>query len=302
MAIQFSKLVVLAAAVSASGVERNGAKCEVLRSMEFQQHAAPKGVSDLLGPVVSLVSEKAEVGDIKIRWDGELHRVGTHKIVAENHGADDGSETCYEMIIIVTDTNECTVADPTWKHQCDPTSTCRNLVGSYACECSPSYFAAEGALFGCGGLASTTRCCTSVEENAEKKACLASFRCEPDRCAEVCAPTASCKRSIADLTGGRKAARYDCSCPAGQIGNGRRTGEGGGCARVDACAKVRCGARSSCAVSGGAATCTCDAGYANATDGSCVDDTLPTLKLKGPATVSLPRTRRPPASPRHVRA
>ena len=63
------------------------ARCEVLRSLEFQQHTAPKGVSELLGPVVSLVSEKAaEVGDIKIRWDGELglHRVGTHKIVAEN--------------------------------------------------------------------------------------------------------------------------------------------------------------------------------------------------------------------------
>jgi hypothetical protein len=62
------------------------AECEVLRSLEFQQHTAPKGVSELLGPVVSLVSEKAaEVGDIKIRWDGELglHRVGTHKIVAE---------------------------------------------------------------------------------------------------------------------------------------------------------------------------------------------------------------------------
>ena len=43
------------------------AKCEVLRSLEFQQHTAPKGVSELLGPVMSLVSEKADsVGDIRI--------------------------------------------------------------------------------------------------------------------------------------------------------------------------------------------------------------------------------------------
>ena len=33
------------------------ARCEVLRSLEFQQHTAPKGVSELLGPVMSLVSE-----------------------------------------------------------------------------------------------------------------------------------------------------------------------------------------------------------------------------------------------------
>ena len=99
MARRVANLVALAAAAAA-------AKCEVLRSLEFQQHTAPKGVSELLGPVVSLVSEKAEVGDIKIRWDGELglHRVGTHKIVAENEGA------CFETIIVVKDTDECTVA------------------------------------------------------------------------------------------------------------------------------------------------------------------------------------------------
>ena len=78
MARRLSNYLMLAAAAAA--------RCEVLRSLDFQQHTAPKGVSELLGPVVSLVSEKAEVGDIKIRWDGELglHRVGTHKIVAEN--------------------------------------------------------------------------------------------------------------------------------------------------------------------------------------------------------------------------
>ena len=44
------------------------------------------------------------VGDIRIRWDGELglHRVGTHKIIAES------SSTCYETIIVVKDTDECT--------------------------------------------------------------------------------------------------------------------------------------------------------------------------------------------------
>ena len=46
-----------------------------------------------------------------------------------------------------------------WRHKCDASAACRNLVGSYACECSPDYFAAEGALFGCGGFASTTKCC-----------------------------------------------------------------------------------------------------------------------------------------------
>ena len=100
MARRVANLLALAAAAAAAA-----AKCEVLRSLEFQQHTAPKGVSELLGPVVSLVSEKAEVGDIRIRWDGELglHRVGTHKIVAENEGA------CFETIIVVKDTDECTV-------------------------------------------------------------------------------------------------------------------------------------------------------------------------------------------------
>ena len=173
MARRVANLLALAAAAAAAA-----AKCEVLRSLEFQQHTAPKGVSELLGPVVSLVSEKAEVGDIRIRWDGELglHRVGTHKIVAENS---DGA--CFETIIVVKDTDECTVGGA-WAHKCDASATCRNLVGSYACECSPDYFAAEGALFGCGGFASTTQCCGAAEDKA---ACLAAFRCEHDRCSEV---------------------------------------------------------------------------------------------------------------------
>ena len=53
---RLSNYLMLAAAAAAP--------CEVLRSLEFQQHTAPKGVSELLGPVVSLVAEKAEVGDI----------------------------------------------------------------------------------------------------------------------------------------------------------------------------------------------------------------------------------------------
>jgi len=121
MARRVANLLALAAAAAAAA-----AKCEVLRSLEFQQHTAPKGVSELLGPVVSLVSEKAEVGDIRIRWDGELglHRVGTHKIVAENS---DGA--CFETIIVVKDTDECT-ATGAWAHKCDASATCRNLVGS----------------------------------------------------------------------------------------------------------------------------------------------------------------------------
>ena len=43
MARRVANLVVLAAAAAAAA-----AKCEVLRSLEFQQHTAPKGVSELL--------------------------------------------------------------------------------------------------------------------------------------------------------------------------------------------------------------------------------------------------------------
>ena len=51
--------------VAFAGGAAAAAECEVLRSLEFQQHTAPKGVSELLGPVMSLVSEKADsVGDI----------------------------------------------------------------------------------------------------------------------------------------------------------------------------------------------------------------------------------------------
>ena len=55
MARRVANLLALAAAAAAAA-----AKCEVLRSLEFQQHTAPKGVSELLGPVMSLVSEKAD--------------------------------------------------------------------------------------------------------------------------------------------------------------------------------------------------------------------------------------------------
>ena len=54
MARRVANLVVVLAAAAA-------AKCEVLRSLEFQQHTAPKGVSELLGPVASIERERDEV-------------------------------------------------------------------------------------------------------------------------------------------------------------------------------------------------------------------------------------------------
>ncbi len=93
-----------------------------------------------------------------------------------------------------------------------------------------------------------------------------------------------CERSVVDLGGGRKAADYACSCPPGQLGTGRRSGKHSGCARVDACAKVTCPSKSSCVIDDGKASCQCEAGYTKNLIGDlCVDETLPTLKLKGSA-------------------
>lgn len=46
-------------------------------------------------------------------------------------------EQCYEIIITVLDTNECTYQgqNPDWTHTCDASTSCVNTQGSYYCAC-----------------------------------------------------------------------------------------------------------------------------------------------------------------------
>jgi len=47
-------------------------------------------------------------------------------------------EQCYEIIITVLDTNECTYQghNPDWMHTCDASTSCVNTQGSYYCACA----------------------------------------------------------------------------------------------------------------------------------------------------------------------
>ena len=163
------------------------------------------------------------------------------------------------------------------------------------------------AAFSCGGLANTSVCCRGLANAAERRECIAAFRCEVDQCGSICAPNAvGCERKIEDRDFGRREAVYSCSCPWGFVGTGHACANGKirpdssgspitresilcGCHRVtiDRCLHVVCGGSARCVEEGDNVRCNCNDGFKLDHLGNCVDETLPLLQLRGPAVVQL---------------
>mgnify|MGYP005693949667 CR=1 FL=1 len=67
---------------------------------------------------------KSDVGPYPMRTTVATLKDGRHE------------EKCYDIIIQVFDTDECSsTAPPEWAHQCDASARCVNTKGSYKCEC-----------------------------------------------------------------------------------------------------------------------------------------------------------------------
>jgi hypothetical protein len=65
--------------------------------------------------------------------------VGPYPMITTVSTVKDGvtEEQCYEIIITVHDTDECTYtgSDLAWLHACDASTDCVNTEGSYYCAC-----------------------------------------------------------------------------------------------------------------------------------------------------------------------
>jgi len=255
--------------------------------------------------------------------------VGEHDVVAEvtqlvDPNGDETATRCYVVKFRITDTDECKLPRRhEMAHRCDPRSTtCVNTVGSYYCACKQAGdVGVAGAGFGlCENEADTSECCKHGHGGCRNYQCIADcnadFRCPVDLCPGDCDTSggATCAMDAAAPLG------YTCSCPAGSVGNGRSCGRGKaervwkrpssdtlyygegvarladeddlcGCQapRVDYCAEAECGCHATCRNGKESFHCECDPGFTHVDGFGCMDESLPTLRLRGDAKMTIPQ-------------
>jgi hypothetical protein len=121
------------------------------------------------------------------------------------------TDSCYDIIITIHDTNECThTGARDWMHTCDPSSICENTEGGYNCVCPPNQFAKKGSGKGkCDGNADSASCCGAVTYDGAPHgdhACREDFKCHADSCAfNDCSPDATCTPGAVPNT-------FTCEC------------------------------------------------------------------------------------------
>lgn len=124
--------------------------CKTLPMQTFAQHEAP---TDVTGDVTEVINAESDepIEDVQLTWLGSaVHAsVGVFDIVA-NVTLEGGRGTrCYTRRIEVTDTNECDGRTPlNWRHRCDISARCVNIIGSYMCTCDRDLFAPRDAPHG----------------------------------------------------------------------------------------------------------------------------------------------------------
>jgi len=134
--------------------------------------------------------------------------VGPYPMLTSVTTVKDGAlvEQCFEIIITVLDTNECTYQgrNPDWMHTCDPSTECVNTEGSYYCACKDGAFAVPGSGGGkCQNELASSECCGA------DGACRSNFQCHTDPCAfQNCHQDAVCRP-------GAGPNEFACECQAG---------------------------------------------------------------------------------------
>lgn len=165
---------------------------------------------------------------------------------------------CFHVPFSILDTNECMLPNGhPMQHLCHETALCINTIGSYECLCPRidddtvlPETADEGfwtelanqdrdawersfdstSQTSCPAMVSTHGCCpdrvhtSSSSKKGDGSSCRANFRCPRDPCNEdtstqnTCSAKATCTRKETPL----EHPDYECHCPEGTMGNGRK--------------------------------------------------------------------------------
>jgi len=283
----------------------------------FDQQNAPKDVSELLTYFTQIFTrDGSQILKIEVRSEGNetqsfaLSTVGTHTInatVQRLNQQDQLVVQCYSATFIITDVNECEVQrSHPMHHGCHYSTQCINTNGSYECACHSGTLGGSGISMGqCEGALNTSCCLQGHLGKKEVSNCKAAFQCEKVRCPGDCVPEAHCTLWEKD-----NRFQYKCVCPCDprgetQVGNGKKckgpqptaykTKEGTligevedycGCQTpiTDYCYQVDCGHNADCFndCKRGKYECRCKKGFKWFAGLGCVDEKLPTLKLRGP--------------------
>ena len=134
------------------------------------------------------------------------HLVGEYTMKSTvTHMTKSGStvDHCYDIVITIHDTDECThKGSPDWRHTCHSSTECMNTPGGYYCACPADHFAMQGSGNGkCDGNGDSRSCCGDVTYDGAPHgdfSCREDFKCHSDSCAfNDCDEHATCKVNAA---------------------------------------------------------------------------------------------------------
>jgi len=178
---------------------------QITHDSPFAQHQAPDAnqLWKLVGREVRGNNNRDQVQGINVTYAGQVLQavVGTHAVRVTATTVN-GADKCYDILVTITDTDECTVNDPKWSHSCHSSANCENFEGSYNCVC-PKNSGTFGKLFSgssrdrdsaeyatspgmCHGYGDTELCCgvSSLHEHTQSDK--HQLSCHTAQCIENC--------------------------------------------------------------------------------------------------------------------
>lgn len=179
---------------------------ELFRFYQHDERLDPNTFVKVVFKIISSYRPEDVVKKVTLDYNPNLKsEVGRYPILSTVTIMQDGlmKERCYEIVIDIQDTDECTLSyGHAWAHKCDASTVCVNTVGSYYCACHEGEFVVPESGLPGSKTEITSKFC-------DNDACRSDFKCHSNSCAfSSCPDNSFCEA-------GQGPNSYSCVCLQG---------------------------------------------------------------------------------------